>query len=194
MKNNTLRTIGLVALLALGAAVPARAVPVEFNGHYYDIIRAGGIEWTAADAAANASSYLGLPGHLATVTTAGEDAFIDSLRAGLGFGEVWAGGFQNPITETTPTAGWTWVNGEGAFGYSNWLGGEPNDNYGPGSEQYLGLGLNGAFGWNDEGALSLIYGYVVEYERAGVPEGAAGLAGILAIVGLFAAHRRTKKA
>ena len=193
--------MGLVALLALGAAVPARALPVEFNGHYYDIIRAGGINWSFADADANASSYLGLLGHLATITTAGEDAFIDSLRAGLGFGEVWAGGYQNPITEPNARAGWTWVNGEGAFPgttssnpYANWQSTEPNDNYGSGSEQHLGIGLFGVGGgWNDEGVRGNIGGYVVEYERSGVPEGAAGLAGILAIVGLFAAHRRVKK-
>ncbi len=96
------------------------------------------------------------------------------------------------------------MNGEGTFpgvnsdpGYANWASGEPNDTGGPGMEQYLGLGLLDYIPtptWNDEGNAGLIAGYVVEYERTGVPEGTAGLAGILTVVGLFAAHRRMKKA
>jgi hypothetical protein len=139
-------------------------------------------------------TYDGASGHLATITSAAEDAFIDGAIAGGGLGEVWAGGFQSPITETDPTAGWTWVNGEGAFGaYQPWgTNPEPNDNYGPASEQYLGL--NAVNGWNDEGALGNITGFVVEFDSSQVPEGTAGLAGIIAIAGLFAAHRKMKMA
>jgi hypothetical protein len=194
MKNVTIKAIGLAVLFVVGAAVPTQAAVMSPDGHYYEIyqfVPGQANTWDAANAAANASSYLGLPGHLATITSYDEDVLINGLVGQRG--EVWAGGYQNPIDQAVATAGWTWVNGEGTFGYSNWLGGEPNDAYGAGAEQYLGLGLGGAFGWNDEGALGNITGYVVEYERSAVPEGTAGLAGILAIVGLFAAHRRVKK-
>jgi hypothetical protein len=194
-------TIALLAMFVVGGNVyRVMAVPVLGpGGHYYDVISAGGIDWPSADAAANALSYLGLPGHLVTITSPVEDAFVDGLRAGLGFGEVWAGGFQSPITETTPTAGWTLVNGEGAFPgvtsaspYASWAGGEPNDNYGPASEQYLGIGLFGlGGGWNDEGNLDLIGGYAVEYEEKSVPDqGPWGSMTALVMLAIFSAHRR----
>jgi hypothetical protein len=81
--------------------------------------------------------------------------------------EVYVGGYQ---PAGSPTAdGWTWVNGEGSIagsnsgvGYANWLLGEPND-AGTG-ESHLAIGLGGAFGWNDEGALGNIGGFIVEYD------------------------------
>jgi hypothetical protein len=111
-----------------------------------------------------------LKGHLAVITSAEEDAFIDQLRFKCGLEELWTEGYQ-PVNEVVPTANWRWVqtgepipgfNGSGA--YSNWQVGEPNDYYGPASEQYLGIGKGGAFGWNDEGYLGNIHGYVIEYE------------------------------
>lgn len=194
MMNITLKAIGLAALIGLTAALPAQAAVVDWNGHSYDVISSPGIDWPTANAAANAMTYGGLSGHLATITSADEDAFLSGLIANQP-GEFWAGGFQKPIDETVATAGWAWVNWEGAFGYQNWQSGEPNDYFGSATEQYLGLGLyRETGGWNDEGNVGLIAGYLVEYERSGVPEGAAGLAGIVAIVGLLAAHRRIKKA
>ena len=82
-------------------------------------------------------------------------------------------------------AGWTWVNGEGTFPgqdgqpiYSQWSDtGEPNDSFGPGSEQYLGVGFWGH--WNDESYLSNVSGYVVEFQS--VPDPTPGIqAAILA--------------
>jgi hypothetical protein len=195
MKRNLLKPICVAALVVVGAVLPAQAAVLGPGGHYYDVIYASGISWPAADAAASAMTFHGAQGYLATVTSAAEDAFLNGAIAPTQR-EFWAGGFQNPITETVATAGWTWVNGEGAFGaYQPWAGGEPNDAYGPASEQYLGLGWTGGNGgWNDEGALGNIGGFLVEFNGTAAPEGAAGLAGILAIVGLFAAHRRTRKA
>ena len=139
-----------------------------------------GLDWPSANVAASGLTYTGLPGHLVTVTSAAEDGFVNVLVAGSGFGEVWAGGYQNPVTETDPEAGWTWVNGEGTFpgnnlgpGYAAWALGhgtskhpnQPDDFYGDATEQYLGLNLWGPTGgWNDEGYLPLITGYVVEYQ------------------------------
>ncbi|MEQ9561980.1 MAG: hypothetical protein RLN69_05625, partial [Woeseiaceae bacterium] len=102
---------------------------------------------------------------------AAEDTFVNGLRvtAGLSRPEVWIGGSQ-PAGELVAGANWTWLNGEGvipgmssADPYANWQQNEPNDNYGAGSEQHLALGLGNNSGWNDEGSLGNIGGYVIEY-------------------------------
>jgi hypothetical protein len=179
------------------------------NGHYYQVVGAQGIDWSRADTAANALIFNNWPGHLVTITSAGEDGFVNGLIASGGFGEVWSGGFQTPTTETDPEAGWTWVNGEGPFPgnnsgtiYAAWSPlagsqlhplGQPDDYFGPASEQAMGLNLWGpASGWNDEGNVGLITGYVVEYQSPnGVPDGGSTLrlmGGALA--GLVAVARR----
>jgi hypothetical protein len=196
----------LLLCAVLGLALPTTAAPILGpDGHFYDVINAPGLTWDAANAAANASSFMGLPGHLVTITSPVEDVFIDTLRNSLQLGEVWVGGFQNPITETVPTAGWTWVNGEGSFPgvvsvspYANWQAGEPNDFYGVASEQHLAIGFFGlGGGWNDEGAIGQVAGYAVEYE-ARVPEsGPLTLVSFLTFGGLFLVHgvylHRSKK-
>jgi len=170
--------LGVFAAAVVGSS--AWAAPVPFGGHYYDVIRDPGITWADARVAALSSFYLGNEGHLVTITSAAEHAAVNGMIVtNGGGGEMWAGGFQNPAGETSPGAGWTWVNGEGPFPgvnsvapYAVWNGGEPNDAYGAGSEQFLGLNLGPGF--NDEGNLDLITGYVIEYDpdtRRDVPEG-----------------------
>src|SRR6185295_16476749 len=110
-------TVGLM----IGGTFRGNAVPVAFGGHYYDVILANSISWGAANTAANSSSFLGQSGHLVTITSAAEDAFVSGL---LGVGlQYWAGGFQSPANELGDGVGWTWVNGEGSFPGVN--GGSP---------------------------------------------------------------------
>ncbi len=180
----------VLSLLALSVATTAQATnsggPVvfaegDFQGHHYKVIVDSGRNyhsamqaWDAANAAAQASEYMGVRGHLATITSSGEDEFIESLRSGLSPAEAWVGGFQQASVGCDPQqnagCGWRWVNGEGSIStiqvplpliYSNWQDGEPNDQ---GGEQYLGIGLRDEFGWNDEQALGNIGGYVIEYD------------------------------
>jgi hypothetical protein len=152
------------------------------NGEYYDVVSAANIPWLTAEQQALTMTYMGLEGHLVTITSAAEDSFVGNLIQNTtlsgGNGEVWAGGYQNPITELNAQAGWTWVNNEGTFPgvnstspYASWNNGEPNDVNGPGSEQYLGLNLGTIGGFNDEGNLSEISGYVIEYDPNTIPSG-----------------------
>lgn len=200
-----MKNLFLTLAVALSGA-SAWALPIAGdNGHYYDVIQARNITWADARVAALSSYYLGLQGHLATITSATEHAFVNAAIAANGGGEMWAGGYQNPESETNPQAGWTWVNGEGNFPgynsttpYASWNAGEPNDYFGAGSEQYLGL--NHGPGFNDEWNLDLITGYVIEYDPNTIPDvpgipdtGATAslLAGAFAL--LAAVSRRVRK-
>ena len=146
------------------------------NGHLYEVVHVPwGITWDQANLEAQNRGFLGRRGHLVTITSADEDAFVELARRSaaenFNLTEVWAGGFQQP--GLPPTEGWLWVNNEGAIpgsisepGYSNWLVNEPNDFSGPDSENYLSLGLFGQFGWNDSGFFGsgILFGYIVEYD------------------------------
>ena len=163
----------VASLLALSLAPIAMATihaEGDFQGHHYRVVAHSGITWNAANAAAIASDFEGTPGHLATITSFGEDEFIESLRSGLSPAEAWVGGSTESGCTPVPGCGWMWVNGEGSIStpqveldllYENWLANEPNDQ---GTERYLGVGLGGQFGWNDEQALGNIGGYVIEYD------------------------------
>jgi hypothetical protein len=153
------------------------------TGHLFEVYRSDGISWEAADFLAKCKSVDGIPGHLATITSSGEDKFVDELREGalsaspisLSQGQVWVGGFQvtSPPQVVEPFGGWRWVNDEGPFpgtntgpGYTNWSKSPVEPNNSGGNENHLTLGRFGLYGgWNDEGAaVATIGGYIVEYD------------------------------
>ncbi|MFT5113413.1 MAG: hypothetical protein ACI8XU_000661 [Kiritimatiellia bacterium] len=129
------------------------------NGHYYQYVATGSQTWTQANTAAKAQSYLGRPGHLLTITTAAEQAFVNSVRSSMGLNDwrPWIG-LDDAAVEGT----FTWVTGE-AVTYTNWSGGEPSNSNG--NEDYVEMFGTGV--WNDlpNGAISP-FGYIVEFEPA----------------------------
>jgi hypothetical protein len=161
------------------AAASAHAAPVAYDGSYYEYVAAS-LSWTDAAAAAAASSYNGLSGHLATISSAAENAFVTNLST---WTDAWLG--------ATKTAdGWAWVDGS-SFSYANWLPGEPN-NYG-GNEDNIVISYSNPGSWNDIAAAYTPNGYLVEYSTASVvpePAGYALLLAGLAVTGV-ASQRRT---
>ena len=98
--------VATVALIAAAAPVTAVSVPIQWaaNGNYYEYVAAD-VNWVDANAAADAMSYLGFDGHLLTITSAAEHAFV---IANFGDIKAWIGGFQPPdgAAEPDPAAGW----------------------------------------------------------------------------------------
>ena len=180
----TLLTFALSFAIFSGLCDLARAEPVldPANGHYYDFVAAG-LDWNSAANAAAALSYLGLQGHLATVTSSSENDFITTALPGaVAFsGSAWFGGSQ-AANSATPSTGWSWVTGE-PWSYTNWNGGEPNDGgdfVEKGQENYVHFYF-GDGTWNDDtlSGSGFVHGFVVEYETAAIPE--SGTATLLVI-------------
>lgn len=183
--------MAIAAMISVGAAQPAEAVTIQWkaedggNNHWYQIVL-GRQTWQQADAAAQATSVDGQIGYLATITSAAEQAFLNSLNPSNA--NLWLGG-SDEETEGL----WRWVRGPEAgtlinSGFTNWAPGEPND-YGPG-EDYLQGWWNGTR-WNDlrTSWTHLNNGYVIEYDEAPIPVPLpAGLplvgASLLALAGL----------
>ena len=185
MKTNHRRWLGLLVVM-LG--LPHAAEAISWNDgnitHEYLFVPADNIAWT--DATAWIDTNLGHGWHLATITSAGEQAFFTQSVVSGRVGEIWIGGYQDPAN-SAPAANWHWVTDE-PWAYTNWwTASEPNDNYGPGSESYLGANFEGCC-WNDEGILVFIIGFAAE--RTAVPEPSTLLLLVPGLIGLVALRRR----
>jgi hypothetical protein len=113
LKAIRLALFGAFCLLAVNAS----AAPVYFsaNGHWYDYVAIPDYGWLNAANAAASTTFNGMQGQLATITSAGENAFISNIY----HGNAYLGG-----TDLSGT--WEWVTGE-SFVYTNWGPGEPNN-------------------------------------------------------------------
>jgi hypothetical protein len=157
------------------------------SGHYYEFIQvqppAAQITRTAALAAAGGSTYWGLQGYLATITSAAENAYLANFLApGLTRPAAWfAAENSGPgLPAPCPPDPFFWGAGPEAGqpigSYTNWHAGEPNNGISSCDERYTEMlgnnsGAPGALGqWNDirdSGSVSAsqfrIGGYFVEY-------------------------------
>ncbi len=154
------------------------AVPVQWsgNGHYYDRIdhpASGRPTWQQALVEAQTYSFMGVTGHLATITSQVENDFIATNLAAFDPGPehgTFIGGFQ-PSGSPEPAGNWQWVTGE-PWAYTNWLAGSPSNNTGSGNEDCLVMwnGLSSDFGtWNDMSDTWWTYNYIIEYDSPPSP-------------------------
>lgn len=126
------------------------------NGHWYQFVRVAR-SWDQAKADAEARG-----GYLATLTSAQEDAFVNSLLHNP-TDLPWFGGYQDRKAGdySEPFGGWRWITGE-PWAYTNWNRGEPNNGLGGPAEDYLHGNSSGTAKWNDGISPSLLP-YVIEF-------------------------------
>jgi len=118
------------------------------------------------DQAALAATVLGEGWHLATVTSADEQSFLESNVYASITGKYWLGAWQE-AGQIDPTAGWNWVTGE-AWDFTNWASLEPNDYNGTVENWLL---TTDAIGWEWNDTLfdgGRIVGFVAERSGASV--------------------------
>jgi len=147
---------------ALPEGVAVYRVKDSGNGNAFQYVL-NNRSWTSAQNQVRDDVLLAVPGHLATIHSAGENSFVAGLVALQCPNETnekrckyqgWIG-----LTDQAVEGQWTWVTGE-PFTFTSWRDGEPS---GKNNEDQVEINLFGL--WSDEnGASSTNEGYVVEWE------------------------------
>lgn len=129
----------------------------DFNGHSYEFV-AEDLPWEEARVAA-----INRGGHLATITSAEEQEFIEGLfyKINGDGGGPWIGAYSDGAYDGDKYD-WCWVTGE-KWNYTNWANGQPDND--KSEEWYVHFFKD--MKWNDledEDAENLQYGYLCEYD------------------------------
>jgi hypothetical protein len=117
----------MLTLCFLGSFVAGTAVGQtlwEENGHYYLIVEQE-TTWQQARLLAESMVFMGVQGHLATITSEAENTFVTTQLSDTA--GAWLGGAQ-PLGSEEPAGGWRWITGE-LWVYTNWDEGEPSNTY-----------------------------------------------------------------
>ena len=147
------------------------------NGHAYKVVTPGGagISWDDANTAAQAQTFGGAPGYLATVTSQPEHDFILTRIDQSG----WIGANDKAVEGewrwvSGPEAGQQFWQGNAATGHAiggmhtNWGANEPNNGGGSGEDCAQIRFTPTIFGsWNDLDCGTLLPNYVVEFGAPG---------------------------
>ncbi|MBC7805387.1 MAG: hypothetical protein H7145_04480 [Akkermansiaceae bacterium] len=169
--------LAVTASMSLCAASAQAQTPVRnpANNHYYAlVVLPGPITWKDADNAARNSVFMGMTGHLATITSAQENSFLIELIYQKptipSLYSIWLGGFK--LRSATPArSNWRWVTGE-PWNFTYWAKGEPNNVFGIENRVIA----DGKRAWNDlpedpHRAPNRVdvCAYVVEYGKVTIP-------------------------
>jgi len=127
------------------ARIPKDAV--AFGRHHYKSITAVKMPWGEA---VKACKELG--GHLVTIESAGEMAFLQKL---VGSSRLWVG-----ATDQSAEGKWVWINGKGfSPTLKLWASGEPNEGRKANYASLLSAGLR------DTSTSSRVGGFICEWDR-----------------------------
>jgi len=202
MKPHVISIILLTFIILGFSKLHAAPVLNPTNGHYYEAIpntgNTGFTSWADARNQAASRYYIGMQGHLATLTSQGENNWVWG-NLGVGLERYLLGGYQDP-NDPEPAGNWKWVTGE-PWVFNGFSPGEPNNGNGAYDEDALAFTAIGT--WNDlpnsEAALNgfngYVWGYVVEYEplTTPVPEPATMLLIGSGLIGLAGVRKKFKK-
>ena len=183
----------LAAVTCFGlSAAAADAAVVQWdtatggNGHYYEFDLTQYASFAEAVAAAAAHTYNGMTGYLATINTAEEQQFLDTLNPGYAI-TAWLGG-----SDAASEGDWQWVTEPGGptpVTYTNWAQYEPNNAGEDGENGLLGW-WNFGEKWNDISDTYGSFALLVEYSPVSEVPLPAGLPLLLAGLGGLALLRR----
>jgi hypothetical protein len=130
-------TLFTMCLLIVAVTAGAAGTVNMANGHSYCLTTTAST-WSAAEAEA-----VSLGGHLATIRSADENAWI--VRTFAAGAPLWIGIYQLPGS-AEPAGGFVWSSGE-PVAYTNWQLGEPSNQ---GGNEDFGMLVPGWGGtWND---------------------------------------------
>ncbi|MBQ9522031.1 MAG: InlB B-repeat-containing protein [Oscillospiraceae bacterium] len=115
----------------------------SFNGHLYALYDYSS-SWSFAE-----SLCVNFGGHLVSITSAEEEAFIVDLIGVGSKGDYWIGAANYTPGNEKDNGDWHWTSGE-TFSYSAWATGQPDSYYDGGTREHWG-GIRKSYGnlWND---------------------------------------------
>ena len=156
----------VISTVLLAASAVAATEGASYGGNYYELHpnpeNRG--TWTDAEADAANMSHCGVKGHLAKITSQGENDFIVGLGEVDDVAGVWIG-----LNDIAMEDEWVWHD-DGALcaAYNAWDIGQPGHEWGPKNEDCVGLGLvEKTSKWHDfpcDETVGRISHYVVEFD------------------------------
>ena len=139
------------------------------TGSFYEFVNAN-VDYTTAATAATASILNGTAGHIVTITSAAENAFL----TGIITDDSWISATDSAVStqwfwEAGPEAGAQFSNGGTAVNnmYENWDAGQPQNNTEHNAVMNTGTGT-----WNDL-VSSTTHSYIIEWESGAMSDDSA---------------------